>query len=1034
MLYECVTVMKGYSHSRFCLRLLCLALTAAALMLRPGPAAAAEALQVGGTADRVRIVFNLKEPLTPDILRDEQSLIVNFPDIIGTPSTYRDFFGIKELTFDGSVARITMSGPYQYKTSVLSRPERFVIDITTGQAAPTPCPITSIDSTARAAGFSVSIHIAPDVWPRILNAKSAGRVYLVFDQSVGCDDVKGRVENVPFVSYGGMMKMQGGSAVVLVISPDAKGVTIRELPQRREVVLDLSTTETIDMAKLLSMAREAYARDDMATVINLLRPHRASLSPEAAVLLASAWWRISYPSDSALSGDALQLMAQGLSGMTPGLERERAILAYAGMLLAMGNLDEARKYIRFLKDSPSDDIAISARIKEMDLLNKQALFEDAFAANKRLLITFPEAIIPAGEKGAYHAALGDAYLGLNDYAKALDEYAKAAANDQGIFKKDLGLYARLGDAAFKIGDMEKARTYMLLSINLGDPRAKTMQMLRLGDCLYKLGQMQQAVEVYSQVGNLPVQGENIVIAKLRKASILIDNDLKDDGKLANKTFYEVLGIYDGIEIAPNTPESALAPIIKIRRAQLYARHGDWDQAFAAFDQSWRETKPEDPLHKYAYSEAITSLASRLRVLAAAGDAKAMLEIYAKYRASFLADIRDPEVMLILAQALVKEGQVANARALLVNCVKRPSDFRETALAELFGVDYTLGRMNDALRWNNLYLSEYPNGPAAFRVRQGRGMVLYRLRYFKEAVPYLEYAAGTQDARALPALTTLVDCYHALGDGAGEDRSLDRIIALSPQLRSPTIAWAMYLRAGRQMSQDPLAARYLFERLQKTYPQSRYHWGASFNIARIMMRQGDINAAVPLFNRIVQNSGDPLLIRAARSYLSEMDLKGSVAQFKPEAVRGEIQAPPEAPAASVTDRAEPPVSVPGMEATAPAPQSTEAPARRVSRPTQPTRPRQTPRISPAETVKTSPPVIPDKVQAPSSPAPTAAPSAAQTPAPSVSAPSVAPAPETAPSGVTPERDTPAAQAGQTTAPAAESAPAPVIPLSPPTEAP
>jgi len=1018
------TVMKAYSHPRFCVRLLGIALMAATLMLQPCRAAAVEALQVGGTADKVRIVFNLKEPMTPDILNEQQTLIVNFPDIIGTPAAYRDFFLIKELSFDGSVARITMNAPYQHKTTVMNRPDRFVIDIFTSQAPPVSCPVTSIDSTAHTSGISVAIHIAPDVWPRILNAKSAGRVYLVFDQKVGCENLKGLVANIPFISYGGIMKMQGGSAVTLVISESAKGLTIQERPKEREIVLGLSTTETIDMSKLQSMAREAYGRGDMATVINLLKPYRTKLSPEAAVLLATAWWRISFPVDTALSSDALGLMAQGLAGMTPGLERERAILTYADMLLSSGSLDEARKYIRFLKDSPADDIAIGARIKEMDLLNKQALFEDAFAANKRLLIAFPEAVIPADMKGSYYVALGDAYLGLNDYAKALNEYAKAVAIDPLIFKKDLNLYARLGDAAFKIGDMEKARAYLLLSINLGDPRTKTIQMLRLGDCLYKLGQMRQAVEVYSQVGNVPVQGENMVIAKLRKASILIDNDLKDDGRLANKTFYEVLGIYDSIEIAPNSPESALAPIVKIRRAQLYARHGDWDQAFDAFDQSWRETKPEDPLHKYAYSEAITSLAARLRILSTQGDSKAMLDIYGRYRPSFLADIRDPEVMLILAQAFVKEGQPAGARPLLVNCVKRPSDFREPALAELFSVDYKLGRLNDALNWNSLYLSEYPAGPAAPRVREGRGMVLYRLGYFREAVPFLESAAGTQDARVFPALTALVDCYHALGDREGEDRSLDRIIALQTRFRSPTIAWAMYLRAGHQMTRDPRAARYLFETLQRAYPQSRYYWGAGFNIARIMMQQGDTQAAAFQFGRIVQNSGDPLLIKAARSYLSEMDLKSSVAQFKREpsgAVTPAVEPAPARPsapsAAPVAENIGTPTPAASQPRPAPMPQKTRTPDRRMAKPVQPPMTR--------NTVQEPPTVAAPRPQI-LTPAPPAAPSAPE--------PTMAPAPPAAPVEDTPAAGAPAASADQSSPPAAEKTTAPVIPLSPPTDAP
>jgi hypothetical protein len=208
---------------------------------------------------------------------------------------------------------------------------------------------------------------------------------------------------------------------------------------------------------------------------------------------------------------------------------------------------------------------------------------------------------------------------------------------------------------------------------------------------------------------------------------------------------------------------------------------------------------------------------------------------------------------------------------------------------------------------------------------------------------------------------------------------------------------MYLRAYRLVSQDPLRARALFETLQRTYPQSRYHWGASFNIARIMMRQGDTDAAVSLFNTIIQNSGDPLLIKAARSYLSEMDIKGVVAQFKPEVARSEPQAEAaaiESPAASGTAS--------GVKNEAPVSRSANQPVRRATRPAQP-----------------APPAAPRALQAPTAP-----------PTPAESGSGGAPVFAAEPSGLKTDSDAPAAQNGQATVPAAESTFVPVIPLSPP----
>lgn len=862
------------------------------IMLQPCEIAASENIQIGGDDQRIRIVFFMQKPSTPDIVREDQTLIVNFPDIIGTPQALQDFHFMEDFSFDGSVARIRLKTPYLYKTTVQSNPSRLTLDITTTRAPVGLCPIVSLDAAPRTDGIAVTLHVKEAQWPRILYARSKGRVYLIFDGAQNCEELQARIASVPFINYGGTLKMQDGTAVVLALSEAAKDLTIQERKPQQQIILTISTRETIDLPKLVTIAGEAYAKDDIAATIDILKPHRAKLPPEASVLLANAWWRIAYPYDATLVKDAVALMGQGVAGMNPGLERERAMLTYAAMLLATNTLDEARKYIRFLKDSQADEIAIAARILEMDLLNRQAQYDDAFAASKRLLNTFPEGVIPADQKGRYDVALGDTYLGLNDYPKALEQYTRGIAADPALFRKDLSLYARMGDAAFKMNDFAKARFYILQSVNLGDPRTKTTQMIRLGDCLYQLGEVPKAVEIYSQVGNLALQGESTVIAKLRKAGILIDNDLKDDGKLSKKTFYEVLGIYDGIVISPNSPEHSLAPIVKIRRAQLYGHHGDWNQAFEIYYQTWRETKVEDPLHKYAYTEAVTSLNAYLRALSAQKDPETILAVYTKYRESFLKKVTDPEAMLALAQAFAELNQPQSAHPLLTSCIRIPSPVREAALSALFDVDCRLGYFNEAFYCNTLYLTEYPQGAAAGRMRDLRGMVLYRLNRFPEAIPFLESVARSQEAKAIDALAMLVDIHHRNRNRAGEDAALDRLVALNQLFRSPTIAWAMYIRAGQLLSTDTTRSKALFESFLNAYPQSSYRWGARYSMAAILARQGKTDEAFAMYNHIVQHADNALLVKAARAHLVEMDLKDAVAGVKPTAVQAVAETVPD----------------------------------------------------------------------------------------------------------------------------------------------
>ncbi|MCD6570424.1 MAG: hypothetical protein J7L53_06950, partial [Deltaproteobacteria bacterium] len=527
------------------------------------PKAIAAGIRVGGGGNKVRVVFDLKYPLQATVTQKKQTLIVNFPDRVGEKSYIKDTFIIDKIVFNGKKGQIYVKRPFTYKVFSLDDPPRFVIDIFAMGSKRPYCPIQSITFTTAEDKARVVFNIDHNVEPKILLSPDYNRLYLLFDKMCTCKGIGKRTLAIPYLEYTGTLDMVNGTAVGFAISGKDVKSTAKFVSYSQEVILDITLGGELTVKERYTLANKAYLEGDISTCISLLREKEPYLSPEACVLLARAYWKISYPyGKQSLRQEALSLMRRGMDGLMPGTEKERNLIEYSRMLMKSSLFADAMKYIYFLKDSISDDIAIEAYILEIEALNAQGLFDDAFASNKRMLRVFKPSAMHDRLRGYYLSTLGDTYLGLNAYSKAFLCYEKAIKEDAGLFQKDPTMYGRVADAAFSKGDFSQARYYIAQAINLGDPAQRLKYLLKQGDCLYQLGDLQGAIKIFNEVENISPSSESSVIAKLRRARFIMEEDLKPDKKLSDKTFYELVDIYD--TILDEDIDDSLRAIVKVR--------------------------------------------------------------------------------------------------------------------------------------------------------------------------------------------------------------------------------------------------------------------------------------------------------------------------------------------------------------------------------------------------------------------------------------------------------------------------------------
>ncbi|MGC9324321.1 MAG: tetratricopeptide repeat protein [Desulfomonilia bacterium] len=851
------------------------------LLLVAGPGMAwAGAVEVGGTQRETRIVFPLPQPMHPGIIHQGQTLIVNFPNTVGDAVTLRDIYMIESLIFDGREARITITCPFTYRTSLEDKPPRFILDLsdtTTGTAA--ACPIDHIETTPSNTGTGVIItfYLKESPWPRVFTSKNS-RIYLVFDEEISCHrEIPLLVSSVPLLDYSGIMKMQDGTAVCFVL---AEQNTISRVDAReglQKIMLMVDSTGMITPERRLTIARRAFDSGDVATAIRSLEPFRRELSTEENILLARAYWARSYPYRmDTLATEALQLMNQSIQNLSPGLGKEQVLLEYCTMLIHAGMFSDALNSIRILKGSSSHDTVILAYIQEIDILNRKGSYQDAFVANKRMLTYKGEHKLPDSIRGYYLSVLADTYLGLNAYARALELYRQAESVDPSLFRHDPDLFIRMGKSAFFLHDYHTARDLILSAINLGNPETKQDALLMLGDCLYQLNEKDKAVGIFSEVENIAPRSESGIIAKLRTTKILLEKDLSVNGSLSDKTFYEIMDIYEGLKHTQEYSEGQLGSIIKVRIAQTYALHGDWEESLEAYHRVWIETKPEDPVHRYAEAEAIDAILTLLNDLYTSGKYDVIRELYTTYQDSFIKGITQSEALFQLGHSLYELGLGPIAHPLLGQSIQKKLSSMDQALALLFQIDYDSGDLSQALAWNTLYIERFPKGGDARSMREHRGEILYLLGRDQEAIEYLEEFAHGEGDRALSAKHMLADIYRNLSRPREEAAVLDSILSLSNTHHSPIIEKSLFLRANqlRRTGEDERAIT-LYHELLASYPESTYRHWALYHLAQINIHKEHHLEAKDILDTILSQSDDTILLSAATSLANELDLKDDI---------------------------------------------------------------------------------------------------------------------------------------------------------------
>jgi len=868
-------VNKNLGTKAYTVRFLCMSVLGLLMFGLCSGKAFASGIRLGGASNMVRIIFDLDHPVKPEIRELPGVLSIRFPFDIGARISVNNRFIIKRFVFDGLKGDISIDGPFTYSVQLMEKPPTLIIDVMLRERM--YCPVKSIGYVPYLDGISVVIYV--DEMPQVLISEDGRRSYLIFDKNCNCNAMEKNILSVPYISYKGMIDMSGGTSLVLGVDDvGMKCVNASFDDASKKVTLHISTRSKIDISERYALARSAYEKGDVSSCIDLLEGEVSRLGPEGLVLLAKAYWKAS-GSYHSVNERALLFMRQALGQISPGIERDKDVLVYAKMLLEDSQFNDAMQYIQFLKESPDDSIAMKAYLLEIAAQNMQGFYEDAYVSEKRFLNAFKSSSMPHALKGYYLALAGDTYLGLNAYSKALARYREAIVTDADIFKMDPSLYGRIGDAAFATKNYALAKEYMVKAINLGDPKQRLVYMVKLGDCLYRLGDTDGAVKFFSEVEELSPEGDTSIIARLRLARVIMEKDLEKNKTLSDGTYYRLLDMYNTITESSDELPSPLLGIVKVREAQVYAMHGDIEQALKTYHEAWTDSKQGSPIHVYVTRQAQSYILEKVREMNVKCDYKGIYSLYMAYRDSFLKDATDPELLYDLAITEFKLGSGNDARKYLLRCISAESKWRPSALVLLVELDFKTGRYTDALTWVTMYMDKYPKGKAYSDMVFFHGHILERLGREKESIPWLEKVVAMNGHRALDALGLLVDIYRNSSMKDQEIYTLERIISMEGKVHSPLIARAMYLRAMQMMNQGRLRyAAHLFGLILRKYPDTGFRWGSLYYLADIDLKDGKVGLARKRLTTVVESSDDTFWVNASQAYLDAIGAEANYRQF------------------------------------------------------------------------------------------------------------------------------------------------------------
>lgn len=863
--------------------LYCTVVIACLCAVHAGPACAT-GISVGGSDTVTRVIFNLKDtlPIVPDVSEQNQTLIVNFPHTVADPQAFQDQFMIQGLTFDGIKATITIKIPFTYQVSTRQSPPSVIIDLTARKEQTALCPIKRIEVIPGKALLSISMNIEPDMLPEVRTTKS-GRIYIHFPTDFPCGTMEKLLAPVPQLKFGSVMKMSSGTVLTLNIPEQYTLMKTRTDKEKSRIIFDIRATNPSSPETRYLSAKSLFSAGNIAGVITVLEPAVQLLDAKEKILLARSYWSLAFPYRIGSGATrALAMMNAAIDKLPDGLDRERIMLEYCSMLINSGMTNQAFDLVKILKRSAWDDIKAEAGIREIDILNHNGAYQDAYAANKRLINELGQAGVPPGLKATYLAVAAGTYLGLNDYAKAFALYQEALAADHTLVRQFPGLYAHMGEAAFKMNDFTQAKDYLIQAFNLGDPSGKEKYLLMLGDCLHQTGEKDKALAAFTQVESLTSTGENLVIAKLKSARIIIEKNTDEHGRLSDRAFIEVMDIYETLKTMEEYKDKSLASLVKVRIAQAYAKHGQSDKALDTYLEVWQNTKKIDTIHHYAQVEALRSIIERVRVLHRDSKNDQIYTIYTRYQKTFIKELSDSATLFIIGDALNRLGQLDKARAVLERSTREDSPYKEQALHLLFVINVKQGRYQEALIWNTLYLTNYPTGKDIGIIRDRRGEVLYMLGSIKESLPYLEASAGSESPLALNSLSYLATAYQRLGLVQLEEQTLERIISYHGKRISPIIENALFLRAAQLKGKGEFAkAKTFYQILLDTYPKSSHAYWAMYHLSQIAYALGDETEAKNLLTNVIRLTKDPLLLSAARLASNDIDLQKDLKKFDAE---------------------------------------------------------------------------------------------------------------------------------------------------------
>lgn len=517
--------------------------------------------------------------------------------------------------------------------------------------------------------------------------------------------------------------------------------------------------------RIYDSARELFQQERYKEALSNLRYFmdkypRSGLADAVSFLIGDSYFYLAKEGTLTSYQPAVDAYQLALALYPESEEVPRGLFQLADSFREMAYYYEAEENYQLLMDEyPNAEYILDAHFWMAENFFKDGEFEEARDQFQRFITKYPQGDQLKMKRAVFRVA--DCYVGLKDYGRAQKGYEKALnrwPTHAGLFPETL---FNMGLSYLKNGHYSKARSVLLVALNIfPEQDYNHIVLAKIGDTYKMEGRVEEALKVYSQNTVLYPESEGALISEIKMADI----GVKNPGFFSFDQYLDPLRVYQ--RIIEKYPTTDLAEEALFKQGFAFSKQKKYQEAIATL-MTVLEEYPDSDLSRKCFFSLQENLYKLVDSYFSEEKYYAILGLYRKYENPFLVETKNTRTLFQTGESF-RQGGLYDKALELYGKARRiyPRSYPEDELILRMGEVYLLKKeYAKAERMFEKLIENFPESSYRKLAFHNLADTYYGQESYNEARhAYLTALEGQQRIpRDIRGFFYLGKCYQALGN-------------------------------------------------------------------------------------------------------------------------------------------------------------------------------------------------------------------------------------------------------------------------------